>query len=84
MAVFVLTAIALLAAALGMVVVAAVVLGRQMRSLTGALKEAGDRVSGLVTELQEESAVTSIEVGVLQDHLSDLRVPARQRTNGSR
>jgi hypothetical protein len=84
MAVFVITALALLAAALGTVVVSAVVLGRHVRSLRTALQDASARVSDLATELQEETAVTSIEAGALQQRLSGLREGERSATSGRR
>lgn len=73
MAAFVILALALLAAAVGMVVVAAVVLLRHVRSLTSALHDASTRMSDLAAELDEEAAVTSVEVGTIQQRLADLR-----------
>jgi predicted PurR-regulated permease PerM len=70
MEVFVVLSLALAAAALGMVVVAVVVLRRQITRLTAALRETSEHVTTLAAELSEEAAVLSVETEALQRRMA--------------
>lgn len=69
MSVFVVLALAVLAAAAGTVVVAGLVLRRQIRGLLNAVQEANSRVTELATELQEETAVATLEIEAISERM---------------
>lgn len=69
MSVFVVLALALLAAAAGMVVVAGLVLRRQIHGLLHAVHDANSRVAELATELQEETAVATLEIEAISERI---------------
>lgn len=83
MEVFVVLTLALAVAAVGMVVVAAVVLLRQLRLLKESVQDATERVRGLTTELQEEAAVLALETDALQRRLAQGRDGGRGRYTAS-
>jgi uncharacterized protein HemX len=77
--VFVVLALALAVLAVGTVVVAVVVLRRQVKALSAALRQSSERIETLARELGEESAVLSLETEALQRRITEGRTRAADR-----
>lgn len=78
MTAFVVLALALLVAMIGMAVVAGVVLRRQVQGLLRALDDAGSRIQAIASDLQSEVAVASLEV----EGLARRRRPGQRHARG--
>jgi predicted PurR-regulated permease PerM len=76
---FVVLSLALAVAAMGCVVVAAVILGRQLRQLSAALQRTSEQVTALSAELDDELAVLTLESDGLQRRLSNGHGPGGGR-----
>lgn len=73
MDIFIVLSLALAVFAVGLVVVAGVVLGRQLQRLTAAVRRTSEQLTALASELNEETAVLNLEAEALQRRLAESR-----------